>query len=160
MKGIHELIVRQATEADLDSIVKLGMELIEYHVKFREYYRVKENFEETTRKFHLENITAEKTMLLVAEVSSEIVGFTLGRIRKTPPIFQIEEYGLVIGLYVKEEYRRKRIGEKLTRELLKWFKSKGMKRVEVSVDLKNKIGVSAWTKFGFEPDRYRMKKTL
>ena len=82
------------------------------------------------------------------------------KIRKTPPIFQIEEYGLVIDLYVKEEYRRKRIGEKLTHELLKWFKSKGMKRVEVSVDIKNKIGFSAWTKFGFEPDRYRMKKNL
>ena len=74
--------------------------------------------------------------------------------------FQIEEYGLVIDLYVKEEYRRKRIGEKLTRELLKWFKSKGMKRVEVFIDIKNKIGVSAWTKFGFELDRYRMKKNL
>ena len=47
-------------------------------------------------------------MFLVAEVNSEIVGFTLGKIRKTPPIFQIEEYGLVNVMYVKEEYRRKR----------------------------------------------------
>ena len=159
-EGSHEFIVRRATEADLDSIVKLGRELIEYHIKFDEYYRFKENIDETARKFHLENITAENTMLLVTEVSSEIVGFTLGKIRKTPPIFQIEEFGLVIDLYVKKEYRRKRIGEKLTHELLKWFKSKGMKRVEVFIDIKNNIGVSAWTKFGFEPDRYRMKKNL
>ena len=107
-EGSHEFIVRRATEADLDSIVKIGMELIEYHVKLREYYRVKENIEEITRQIHLENITAENTMFLVAEVNSEIVGFTLGKIRKTPPIFQIEEYGLVNVMYVKEEYRRKR----------------------------------------------------
>ena len=49
--------------------------------------------------------------------------------------FQIEEYGLVNVMYVNEEYRRKRVGEKLTHELLKWFKSKGMKRVEVFIDL-------------------------
>jgi len=33
--------------------------------------------------------------------------------------------------------------------MLEWFKSKGIKRVELSVDVRNKIGVSAWTKFRF-----------
>jgi len=156
----NRLIVRRATEADLDSIAKLGRKLNEYHVKFEEFYKLKENVEEKLREFYLRNITSENAMLLVAGVDGEIVGFTLGRIQKTPPIFQTEEFGHLSDTFVKEGYRRKRIGEKLTHELLEWFKSKRIKRVELSVDVRNKIGVSAWTKFGFEPFHYRMKKNL
>lgn len=99
-------------------------------------------------------------MLLVTEINGEIVGFMLGKIQKYPPVYQIEEFGHLLGTFVKEEYRRKRIGEKLTHEMLEWFESKGIKRVELSVDVRNKIGVSAWTKYGFEPLHYRMKKNL
>ncbi len=154
------MIVRKATEADLDSIVKLGRKLNEYHEKFDGFYWLKEDIEEKLREFYSKNISSENTLLLVAEIDGEIVGFTLGKIQKYPPIFQIEEFGYLSDTFVKEEYRRKRIGEKLTHEMLEWFKSRGMKRVELSVDVRNKIGVSAWTKFGFEPFHYRMKKNL
>jgi ribosomal protein S18 acetylase RimI-like enzyme len=156
----EKLIVRRATEADLDSVAKLNRELTEYHVKFDEHYKFKKNIEEISRQYHSSNITSENKMLLVAEVDGEIVGFMLGKIEKTPPIYQTEEFGQLLGTFVKEEYRRKQIGEKLTLKLLEWFKSKGIKRVELSVDVRNKIGVSAWTKYGFEPFHYQMKKNL
>ena len=159
-KDKKSLIVRKASEADLDFIVKLNQKLDEYYVKFDEYYKFKENIEESLRKYHRGNITSENTLLLVAEINSEIVGFANGRIQKYPPTFQTEEFGHVRGTFVKKEYRRRNIGEKLTYKMLEWFKSKGIKQVQLTVDIRNKIGVSAWTKYGFKPFRYEMKKTL
>ena len=117
-EGRQGLIVRRATEADLDSIVKLGVALTTYHLKFDEYYKFKENIEEKLREFHTNNISSENTLLLVAEIDDAIVGFTLGKIKKTPPILKIEEFGHLSDTFVKEELRRKRIGERLTYELL------------------------------------------
>jgi len=157
-KDGRKVILRTPKWEDLDDLMELTNSLVEEDADIHRIEKVTKEQETDWLGSWLAKIEKRQLFCLVAEVDGDIVGFTLGKIQKTPPILQIEEFGHLSDTFVKEEYRRKRIGEKLTYELLEWFKSKGIKRVELSVDVRNKIGVSAWTKFGFEPFHYRMKK--
>jgi len=153
-----ELIIRQARKADVDSIVKLDLELMNYHVNIDPHYQVKENCFAMYQDFHSDMIDSENALSLVAELDGKVVGHILGRIRKTPPVMRTEEFGFINSIFVREEHRRKRIGEKLVFRLFEWFKSKGMTHVETAVDIRNHIGVAAYTKYGFQTYMYRLKK--
>ena len=51
---------------------------------------------------------------------------------------------------ITEKYRRSGIGEQMFNEILKWFKLKGMDRIELDITSKNYVSSSFWGKLGFE----------
>lgn len=46
------------------------------------------------------------------------------------------------------------------KELIKWFKKKKIKFVELSVNSRNKIGIAAWKRYGFFEFEKRMRLDL
>lgn len=62
--------------------------------------------------------------------------------------------------FVEEKFRRKGIGKILFEELVKWFKKRKINLIEVLVDSRNEIGISAYKKYGFKEVAKRMALRL
>jgi ribosomal protein S18 acetylase RimI-like enzyme len=86
----------------------------------------------------------------VAENNNKIMGYIIGSLRKKYPNFNYNLTSSIGDAFVIKECQNKGIGKKLFDNLIKWFKSKKVERVGVSVNTKKKIGISAWKKYGFK----------
>ena len=96
-------------------------------------------------------MSKDKSRVLVAECDGEIVGHCLGFIVTNPPMLKIRQYGLFQELSVTAKYRRYGIGEKLVKNMLKWFAEPGLERIEVRASLQNELSTVFWRKMGFKP---------
>lgn len=84
---------------------------------------------------------------LVAEVNDKVVGACWTRIMNDYGHIDNETPSFAISLY--EEYRGKRIGTKLMKEMLKLLKEKGYSKASLSVQ-KNNYAVKMYKNIGFK----------
>ena len=89
-------------------------------------------------------------MVLVALGDEKVVGYSLTEIRRISPGLKREKYGYIDEMAVTAGYRNKGIGEKMFTEIMKWFQSKEINRVEIQTTAQNIAANSFWTKQGFE----------
>ena len=104
------------------------------------------------------SLLSEDRLLLVAEIDGKIVGYAAAEIQARSPIFRIAKNGYINDVFVEEEFRKLGIAREFLTELKKWFESKGIKHVELSVLADNEVGKKTWAKFGFET--YEIKKRV
>lgn len=134
-------------------------DVTDYHYKIDKYYKPFSKYKELD-KYTKDQLKDKNVKMLVAEDNGKIIGRIVGVIIKAPSYITPKKIGNIDDTFIKENYRQKGIGEKLLKELLKWFKDKNIKHIELSVDARNKIGVNAWRKFGFYDYIIEMRKDL
>jgi len=79
---------------------------------------------------------------VVAEIEKEIVGYGIGQISG--------DFGEIISIAVKSNWRKKGIGTKLANFLINDFQKKGIKSVFLHVREKNREAISFYQKLGFK----------
>lgn len=151
--------IRKANLKDLDGIVDLAGLMLDYHCKMDKYYGIYSKYEDM-KKFYKDQLKSKDRRFIVAEnEKKELVGFASGSIISMPKT-KAPKIGTLIAVFVRKEYRGKRIGEKLFREMLKWFKREKVKHIETSVDARNRRSVKLWKKFGFNDYQLRLRMDL
>ena len=138
-----------ATDNHVNEIVELWKEFEDYHGKLDPYFSTKEDGHTIFEKHIRERIESEDALVLVALDGENVVGSSIARIDKYPPVYKNETYGYVGFMAVTHNCRRKGIGEQMLDEIFKWFKLRGIHRVELKVRVKNKLGYAFWKKHGF-----------
>lgn len=98
------------------------------------------------RKF----IRSRNGQAFVALDKGKVVAIATIKIENYPPVFRCKKYGEIDMLAVKSGYRRCGIGRRLLAEIRKWFAVRKIKRIELAVASKNKIGYPFWKKHGFK----------
>ncbi|MBU1179302.1 GNAT family N-acetyltransferase [Patescibacteria group bacterium] len=154
-----KIITKKAANKDLDGIMELVKNTTNYHYKIDKYYKPFSKYKGLD-KYTKNQIKNKNIKMLIAEDGGKIIGRIIGVITKAPSYVTPKKIGEIDDVFIKKNYRRKGIGKKLFKELLKWFKIKKIKHIELSVDARNKIGVNAWKKFGFYDYRVKMRKDL
>lgn len=154
------LTIRRATIDEVEIIQKLNNELINYEMEqgFDSY--VKDwALSEESKKYFLDLI--ENQFVAVAEVDGEIVGYLAGS------IYHDLSYSYYSGLtaeannmFVKEDFRRHGIGEKLMNSFVEWCKKNNAKRVMVTALSKNDKTIKFYRNNGFEDINLTLKKEL
>jgi ribosomal protein S18 acetylase RimI-like enzyme len=86
----------------------------------------------------------------IAEIDGP-VGFIAGQIVTPDPPFAPLPYGYITALYLRPEFRRKKLGQLLYNSLSKMFYKKGIKRIEVHVYPDNTQGHHFWRSIGLKP---------
>jgi len=152
--------VRKARIKDANEITNLNYLLMKYHEKFDSYYKVDKDHRVIYNKYVKKLIRSKNALVLVTEVNGKIVGTMYGEIRERPPIMEVKKFGHLGDAFILKEYRKRGVGKKLTKELMKWFKSKRVKFVELEVDVRNEIGLKSWERLGFKSFMTKMKKTF
>ncbi len=155
-----ELQIRKATIEDLDVLHEFHIGLIEYESNIDPLINKTEEFYEKAKKDYEEALKKEDHMFLIAEKNGKPVGYVYGWIEKPPVCFTPKLRGYLCDAFVKEKFRGKNIGEKLTEEILKIFKSRNVSWVKLGVYAKNINAINVWKKLGFEDYIIEMTKMI
>jgi len=142
--------IRKADEEDIEDLVRLKEKLFKLHVSIDKYYTPNKNFKQMYRD-HLKTVIAsDQHIVFVARLDEKIAGFIEGSIYKRSEFMKENIIGSVYEIFVDDEYRKLGIGKQLTEKLLKWFKQKKIKTVEVVSDVRNPDVFNLWKGVGFK----------
>ena len=97
-------------------------------------------------------------VLYIASVGGEIVGFSHGSIRLVPDYLGNRKVGVITHIYVNEKNRSSGIGEKLVKNLEKWFAGRKVHSVELQVLSPNQAGINFWKKLGYHTELVQCRK--
>lgn len=105
-------------------------------------------------------ITADHTEVLVAEIDGEIVGSGYGQIRNRPSYFKQKQIGYIGFIYVKENHRGKGISQAVIKKLCKWFTTKNLEEIRLTVYEKNPWAIASYEKAGMKKHFIEMRMNL
>ena len=139
-----------AEESHVTDICILWLEFMQYSEDIDPIFAIREGIIPVFEKEYLcPAMKAENSLVLVALDRNHVVGYSYSLILEPGNLNKRKKYGCIHDLFITKDYRRRRIGEKMYDEILKWFHSEGIYRVELQVIVKNKAAVSFWRKYGY-----------
>ncbi len=150
------MIIRKAKKEDIDSIVKLLSVLEKDHLDLdlsaveRDFVGKKENVEQEIKSGLEKSLNKETDFLLVAENDGSIVGYLKAEVEKRSPTKLYNKKLYIRHLVVLKEYRNKRIGTQLIKEVEKIAESKGIPFITLKTSPKNKEALDFYKRLGFE----------
>lgn len=140
----------KAEEKHVPAIGQLYWEFIKFHQDIDPIWTPLDNSIPDMVENHLRRfMKSEDGLVLVALEGTRVVGYSLSEIKGLFPGLKREKYGYIDTMAVTESYRREGVGKKMFDEIVKWFQSNEIKRVELGTTAQNLIGNSFWRKQGF-----------
>ncbi len=100
-----------------------------------------ESFSRTYGKFSLVHI---------AEMDGEVVGFMLSRIKRVPPYWGGVMVGTLSDMWIEEKARRGGVGRKLSELALDWLREQGVHSIEIQVLAHNDPSWNLYESMGFK----------
>ncbi len=149
---VNELTIRKAAPDDMDAIVNLWQELMDFHRRLDIHFSLSPDSHVRFKEFISHHIRSDASCVLVAEEETKaVVGYCLAALARHPPVFDMRDYGILFDLAVTERCRRQGIGEQLYRAAEAWFTGRGIHRIEVQVAVSNEVSAAFWWKMDFNP---------
>ncbi len=145
-----DVVIRNATLADVPAITSLWIELMDFHSKRDAFFTRGKKGHEAAAQYITRGIqNPDRACVLVGELGGDILGYCYAVINEYLPVFDAKFYGSIVDLSVTTGARRHHLGQRLVDQILNWFKIKGITRVDVTVAKKNEISTKFWRKMGF-----------
>jgi len=158
--------LRKATSEDLEELAKLGMEFhrdhelilakdkkaIPFDKKNKDIFLINKNF---IKKY----INSKKGEVFLVEDNKKIVAYSLLIIHRDSPILENKYLGVISDIFVKKEYRNKKISSMLYEESIKWFKKNKIELISLNVNPNNPAH-KIYKKWGFFDFMINMRKRL
>lgn len=142
--------IRKARQSDTEHIVALWKEFMDFHRQYDAHFTRSRYGHMKFKDFVSKKISARNALVLVAQVNRRVVGHIIACIDPYPPVFVEKRYGAIYDLMVDSRFRRRGIGRRLLSETRKWFRKKGIKRIELSVAVTNPLAMRFWNRVGFK----------
>jgi len=141
--------VRRATEADLEALTALWIEITRHHRDLDPLFTLRQGAEGTIRSLLSSWLGDRAAGVFVSEPAGEVVGFVCVRIDRAPPILREVERAEITDLGVRRDHRRRGLGRWLVEAALAWVRERNVGRVEVRVVSGNREGEAFWRALGF-----------
>jgi len=123
-------------------------------------YRLKKNNDEIFRDFMRKMIYSKNGLVLLSEVDEKPAGYSVSIIKKNSPFFQLEKFGYIEDMFVREEFRGLGVGSKLKDESFRWLIRKGIVKVFLNVLSNNSQAIKVYEKWGFSTFKSEMRMDL
>ncbi len=152
---MEEVVIRLATVLDVPRLNDLLTQLILFERRYDS--NIKEQIVVTSQYQTL--LAKEETILLVAEVAGEVVGYLYGYEKNLASIcYQKEAY--VDAFFVKEAYRRKVLGHKLFASFEQWCQERQIAFVDIMVLIENRATKDFYQRQGYHLFKEYLRKKL
>jgi GNAT superfamily N-acetyltransferase len=154
---VDGLMVRHASAADLDAIVRLGIQSVNYHASLEPAMQVPRGEDgKMRRRFEAILREPQHSALFVAVLDWQVVGFYSLYLQSidetwTPPLFVPGRYGLLAEVAVAEGLRGRGIGRRLFATVDQWFRERGAHQLWLIYLPRNPLSSRFWPALGFEP---------
>jgi GNAT superfamily N-acetyltransferase len=152
--------VRDARIEDIDRIIGLWVELMDYHRALDAWYERAADGEQHFGQWIETSIAAANGIVLVAERGGRIIGYVLAAVRPRLPVFAASEVGEIMDLAVTAGARGSGAGTSLEQAVCTRMRELGAVRVEASIAAGNASGRAFWQARGFEPFMERRARSL
>ncbi len=171
--------IRRAAKKDILQLSEFFRQEIEYHQSLDCYYELLPDFDWVA--YTEERLKDRERVILVAEHGECLAGFIVARIMNYPPnnryksilrwiIHHVKKkrplpikpmrWGFIEECYVIPSLRKQGIGSRLVINAMKWFQSKQVSRIELSLIARNEEGEAFWRKSGFKTFRLSLYKEI
>lgn len=151
--------IRPATAADRDPLGRYGAALMrQHHASDPRRFILTEHPEEGYGGFLVSQIDDPECLVMVAERSSEIVGYVFASIEPTSWRDLRGPCGFIHDVYVLESARREGTGQALLRAAIEWIHTQGMTQVVLWSKSGNDSAQRLFAKLGFR--RTMLEMTL
>ena len=132
---VEDVILKKATNKDLDDIQKLNKKLFDMEFeKYNKLLNIEWTFGEKGKKYFKELI--QDNFVYVAKINNHIIGYLAGSIHNVNECFT-ERFAEIENMYIENDYRRLKIGSKLIIKFKEWCKKNKVKYIQVSAWSKN-----------------------
>ena len=158
--GETEVRIRRAKARDMAFIIEMWRLLSEERAKSDERYALRPDAEIIWAKWSGQRLRDQSSVILVAETDEDCVGYLVGYVDESQPIFKQRRHGYLSDVYVSPDHRRKGVAGDLIREAEDFFKSQDVAHVRLNVLAKNTTSRAFCEKLGFGDFLYRMWKPL
>ena len=142
--------VREATEADVASVVELSSALFQEDGGQRDPWMNLDWPKQEGAAYYSGHISGEDSLCLLAEVGDRVVGFLTGYVRGWSNLRPIRLAELE-SMFVTEEYRGGGIGAQLVREFVEWCRGKRVEGISVTAYWAKEGALRFYRRLGFEP---------
>ncbi len=158
------LVIREGRTADLDEVLRLWVQMVDYHAALDARLRMRTDAEglEGMRGYLESCLESPESRLFVAEIAERpgLVGYLLAHIRPISPLVIPPTCGHISDLCVDEPFRRQGIGRELVRAAWDWFRERGQTQLRLSVAAANAAGQAFWRAMGFQELMLQMTMDL
>ena len=154
------MLIRRATRSDIDEIVDLWKEHMDFHSELYPLFTRSEKGHTEFAGFLAKQCIDPDWAVFVAVDEGTVVGYCLATIMAYPPVFRIRTFGFIQDMAVSRDFRRRGVGAELLEELCVWFRERGVGRVELQALIGNEVSQSFWRKQGFTPYINRFTKDI
>jgi GNAT superfamily N-acetyltransferase len=97
-------------------------------------------------------------VLQVAYKDEEIIGFAHGALSLTPDYLGNKKIGVVTHIFVKPDYRSKKVATRLLDGLEDWFMDQKVHSIELQVLSQNLEAMNFWRKMGYRSELFQFRK--
>jgi len=151
-----EVTVRRATLEDLESLLDLWQEMMDYHARLDRRFRPAADGRAHFREVVQECMADELWRVFVAVAGDELVGYIIGHSAENPPVFEMRCYGFVSDICVAPGWRCTGVGRKLFAVIRDWFRRHGLTVVQLNVAAFNPVSRAFWQEMGLQDYLNRM----
>ncbi len=141
--------IRQIREDEYLKVGGLWWDFMMINAAFDDSFTVKRRARELFASEMAQRASDPDSLLSVAELDGELVGFCFSYVSRKPRYFRLGKFGFIGDLFVRPEYRRQGIGHDLVRAAMKFFEKNKVKQVELLVAIKNEDTIKFWESIGF-----------
>ena len=153
-------LIRKATEEDIAAILSLWRELNEFHTELDPQFQLVPDAGVQGEKHLRTHLDAPGSLLAVAERGAAIAGYCLAAVREQSPIFERRRHGFVSDLHVAASQRRHGVGTSLFEYVQRWFRERGVSRIELMTHNANACSNAFWESIGCEAYMERRRLEL
>jgi len=153
--------IREAQTQDVKFLLQ-GVEQIQILEKDNKTdLKLSTNFNQEIEKWLLDLIEMPAGLVIILNVSGEDCGFIIGLVEPQHNNFSdYSMHGIIQALFIKDEYRRKKMGSLLVNELISSFKEHQIQYCDISYHPQNQIAKQFWSQLGFIDAQIIARKML
>ncbi|NSY33636.1 GNAT family N-acetyltransferase [Pseudoalteromonas sp. JC28] len=150
------MIIRPATINDLTTLLGLEQQVIEAERPYNSTIKSQD-----AKYYDFEKLlTCSNTLVVVGEVSEQIVATGYVQIRASKQQLQHTQHGYLGFMYVAPEHRGKGLNQAIMEHLIAWCKTQNINDFYLDVYSSNAAAIRAYEKAGFTPCLLEMKLHL
>jgi len=146
---VAEVEIRRATEEDLAVILALLEDLNEVQRDWR-VFPPRDDYREQLLGRYRAALERDDAVILVAVEGDRVVGTAYGHVH-VPSTFSDEPALELAGMFVSSSHRRRGVGMALSREVARFAKHLGIRRVTLKTFAQNEPALRFWETLGFTP---------
>ncbi|MEP7380268.1 MAG: GNAT family N-acetyltransferase [Gemmatimonadota bacterium] len=144
------LRVRVATEADIEAVVALRLQLLAEEARSSLFARPRHDVEEQARALTLTQLASRTDVILLAMHDHVPVGLLRCAVSHATRLVRPVRYGFVTSAFVEPAHRRRGVLRALVLEAEAWCRLRGLREVRLHCTVENADGNASWEALGYE----------